>query len=533
MGLYHLRLSAFVLLVLSPMPVLTAQSQEDFSDAPSLKVTSTLVTLDVTVFGKNGQPVVSGLSKDDFKITENKQPQRTFSFEPAQAHIPDAGASSLKGEDSRDGRAPLTVFVLDRLNSTVDEFAQLRASVRTFLSRQEVQLSSPAEMLVIGNDSLEMVQGFTRSRDDLLFALDHVETVLPFKLMHSDFDGERAHQSIDALEQIAVQNKGLPGRKNVIWVGPGGPNLDRAAYGTVLDAWQPYIHAAVNLLVNARVTLFVIYPGMKTSDQLIAADSPGAAGQNFSSARDHDIGNNNPHTGDINFPLFSRETGGALFYDRNDLDQEIVKSTEIGTHYYTLTYQPSNQSADGKFREIHVALRDPNLRAVTKSGYFASDRHTLVDPQQVLQMNVIEAGRSTIPFEALKLRISDVVRRPESHTAQFIVHVKPRNLGWLPTPDGKKTASLMLAVISLSDKREILASKLEKMTLHSVAEDPNVLSEEVLVRLTALVPPKTHEIRIILETVGEGRMGTADLGRKAIDAAPARQPTDGSPGAGS
>ena len=236
MGLYHLRLSAFVLLVLSPMPVLTAQSQEDFSDAPSLKVTSTLVTLDVTVFGKNGQPVVSGLSKDDFKITENKQPQRTFSFEPAQAHIPDAGANSLKGEDSRDGRAPLTVFVLDRLNSTVDEFAQLRASVRTFLSRQEVQLSSPAEMLVIGNDSLEMVQGFTRSRDDLLFALDHVETVLPFKLMHSDFDGERAHQSIDALEQIAVQNKGLPGRKNVIWVGPGGPNLNRAAYGTVLDS---------------------------------------------------------------------------------------------------------------------------------------------------------------------------------------------------------------------------------------------------------------------------------------------------------
>jgi hypothetical protein len=349
--------------------------------------------------------------------------------------------------------------------------------------------------------------------------------------MHSDFDAERAHQSIDALEQIAVQNKGLAGRKNVIWIGPGGPNLDRAAYGTRLDTWQPYIHAAVNLLVNARVSLFIVFPGMKTSDQLIAADSAGVAGSNFSSSRDHDIGNNNPHTGDVNFPLFSRETGGALFYDRNDLDQEIVKSTEIGTHYYTLTYQPSDKSADGKFREIHVSLRDPNLRAVTKSGYFATDRNAPVDPQQVLEMNVIEAARSTIPFESLKLHISDVLRRPETHMAQFIVHVAPKDLGWLPTPDGKKTANLVLAVMSLSDKREILASKLEKMTLHSSAEDPNVLSEEVLVRLTALVPPRTHEIRIILETVGEGRMGTADLGRKTIDAAPARQPTDAVRGA--
>ncbi len=514
--------------------VATVHGQQNSSDVPSLKVTSTLVTLDVTVFDKNGQPVINGLTKDDFKITENKQPQHIFSFEPAQVHLPDGseiGTGDGKTGDAkydREGRTPVTIFVLDRLNCSVDEFAQVRRAVRTFLSEQPVQLSSPAEMMVIGNESLEMVQGYTRSRDDLLFALDHVETVIPFKLQHSDFDGERARQSIDALEQIAVQNKGLPGRKNVIWVGPGGPNLDRASYGTLMDTWQPYIHAAVNLLVNARVSLFVIYPGMKTSDQLIAADSSGAAGQSFSSSRDHDIGNNNARTGDINFPLFSRETGGALFYDRNDLDKEIVESSQIGTHYYTLTYQPSDKSADGKFRQIHVTLRDPNLRAVTKSGYFATDRRTPADPQQVLEVNVVEAARSTIPLEALKLHVSDVLRRPESHMAQFIVHVMPKNLGWLPTPDGKKTANLLLAVLSLSDKREILASKLEKMTLHSTADDPNLLSEEVLVRLTALVPAKTRKIRIVLETVEEGRMGTTDLDRKAIEAAPIKQTPSGS-----
>ena len=33
--------------------------------------------------------------------------------------------------------------------------------------------------MVIGNDSLDVVQGFTRNKQDLLFALDHLPAVLP------------------------------------------------------------------------------------------------------------------------------------------------------------------------------------------------------------------------------------------------------------------------------------------------------------------------------------------------------------------
>ncbi len=48
--------------------------------APVLRVNSNLVFLDVTVLDKHGVPVVAGLTKDDFVITEDKQPQRIFSF---------------------------------------------------------------------------------------------------------------------------------------------------------------------------------------------------------------------------------------------------------------------------------------------------------------------------------------------------------------------------------------------------------------------------------------------------------------------
>ena len=68
----------------------------------------------------------------------------------------------------------MTIFVLDLLNSQFEDFAFIRYSVRKYLAAQPAQLSSPAEMMVIGNDSLDVVQGFTRNKQDLLFALDHL-----------------------------------------------------------------------------------------------------------------------------------------------------------------------------------------------------------------------------------------------------------------------------------------------------------------------------------------------------------------------
>jgi hypothetical protein len=77
---------------------------------------------------------------------------------------------------------------------------------------------------MLGNKSLEMAQGYTRSKADLLYALDHVPFALPYKEMYGFVD-ERFTQSIDALQEIAQQSQGVPRRKNIIWVGHCSPNI--------------------------------------------------------------------------------------------------------------------------------------------------------------------------------------------------------------------------------------------------------------------------------------------------------------------
>src|SRR5271167_1424456 len=358
-----------------------AQGQQDRSNTPTFRATSTLVFLDITVLDKKGRPVISGLTKDDFTITEDNKPQRIFSFEAPQTHV-----MRSNGEDSEpQGNAPVTIFVLDQLNSSFEDFADIRYGVRQFLMAQPPQLTSPAELMVIGDKSLDMLQGYTRSRADLLHALDHLPTALPFKEMNAgSFFWELFDQSMNALQLIALQNKGVPGRKNIIWVGHGGPSLGfgaaQRAEGKLEDKLKQYVHSITNMLVDARISLFVIYPGLPGG-----LYEPHRSGFRSSAAQMSayaQIGDDDPFAGDINFGVLVNETGGKLFYNRNDLDTEIKQSEGIGSEYYTLTYQPQDVEPDGKFRRIRVTLRDRNLRAVTKAGYYAPDRNLPIDERQ-------------------------------------------------------------------------------------------------------------------------------------------------------
>lgn len=371
---------------------------------------------------------------------------------------------------------------------------------------------------MIGNESLEMLQGYTRDRAELLYALDHLPAALPFKKTLAMFLWERFAQSIDALQQIALQNRGLPGRKNFVWVGHGGPNvyLDPVAFpGKFLDELTQYVHSTTNLLVDARMSLFVIYPGLAVRGNVMSFSA---------SEADVDLGDDDPFSGNVNFGVFVNETGGKLFFNRNDVDKEIQRSERMGGEYYTLTYQPQIVDPDGKFRRIRVTLRDPNLRAITKAGYFAPNANAPIDRRQQKMIDLAEAVQSTIPFHALDVSLSDVVRYADTQTAEFTVQLNSKNLTFEPTEDGKSAATLILAAASLDNDRNVLASRTETVTVQSNTPDPRPLAPVTSsMKLVIRVPLKTQSVRVVVEDQEGERMGAAELDSKTIAAAPARE----------
>ena len=174
---FRVLLCAAILFAIISVHKLSAQGQQGSSDQSKIRVTSALVFLDVTVLDKKGHPVVSGLTKDDFTITEDKEPQPIFSFEAPETHV----IAPSAGDSNPDGKAPVTILVLDLLNSSFQDFAYIRYEVGQFLKAQPPQLADPTELIVIDNKSLEMLQSYTRSRADLLNALNHLPATLPYK----------------------------------------------------------------------------------------------------------------------------------------------------------------------------------------------------------------------------------------------------------------------------------------------------------------------------------------------------------------
>ena len=491
-----------------PTHAFLAKAQQSASDVPTFRATSNLVFLDVTVLDKKGRPVMKGLTKDDFTIAEEGKAEPIFSFEAPETHLLLADGS----EDSRDGRAPVTIFVLDLLNSRFEDFAFIRYSVRKYLDAQPSRLQVPAELMVLGDESLEMLQGYTRSREDLLYALDHLPPRLPYKVNTASFFAERFVQSIEALQQIALQNKGIPGRKNIVWVGRGGPGVNTGNMtGKVVERLTHYVHAVINLLVEVRMSLYLIYPGLKVDNVSVRQrlDSPVTTS------------NDDPWSGEINFNVFVAETGGSLFYNRNDFDGQMKRSQELGSKYYTLTYQPHQVTADGKFRRVRVSLRDRNLHAITKEGYYAPEVNAALDPRRQSMVNLAEAVHSTIPFNALDIRVSDVVRHPHSRSAEVSVEVKGKGLVWSGAENGKSITSLLVATASLSGRKEILSSKYETLTFSAGTQDRDRLANK-LTRLTVSlqVPRKTQSVRLVVQNEEGGQIGAVDVSRQRLDMAP-------------
>lgn len=499
-------------LALCSWPVLGQETQPgEPAQTPTLQVTSKLVFLDVTVLDAKNRPVMTGLTKDDFQITEDKWPQKIFSFEAPSVH-----AVSGSGENP-EGQAPVTIIVMDQLNSRFEDFAYIRWEAERFLESQPAQLKSPTELMIVGQSSLEMVQNFTRDRGELEAALRHIPAALPYKRENVSFVAERIQQSFDALEQIGLECQGIPGRKNVLWLGVGGPGINTLFLPTpVADTITRYAHSVTNMMVDSRITLFVMYPGLRVRGSAMNISQMDST---------VDPGDNDPFgpNGDVNFGLFVNETGGQMFFNRNDVDGEMKEAETVGSEYYTLTYQPHGGSDDGRFRRIRVTMRNPALHTVTKVGYYAPDRKAPQDPLERRMEDMVEAVRATLPFTALPISMSDVLRHPDAQTAELMVQIAPRDVSWLKMENNRSAAKLLVTTAALSGRRDILRMKAQTMTFIALTQDTALIDRQLplLVDVTIPVTKKTKSVRLVVVTEHGGRVGAVEVPASQLAAAPA------------
>jgi VWFA-related protein len=317
-------LAAACIIVAASLSVFAQKPKPSPSPTPpedpqgTVTVTIRRVRLPITVTDKKGQ-FVSGLTKEDFAILEDKIPQaiETFSDDLAQT-------------------TPLYIAVLmDTSPSTAGKLKFQQESAMNFI-HTVVKLRKDRVLFGTFDDQVTMLQDFT----DRLDLLD--KAVYGVKKMGTQT------ALYDAVWQFCDEKmRSVPGRRVLLIVTDGEDTYSRAN-----------IRDAIDIAQRTETTIFAI----STKAGFIAT-VPGVEAGQVSDKKDKDL------------QTLAEETGGVAFFtgDMLSLERSFTRISKELRAQYLVTYNPTNKNYDGTFRRIDVKLADGHgdLKVRTKRGYKA------------------------------------------------------------------------------------------------------------------------------------------------------------------
>lgn len=491
-------------------PSLSAQSSQEAPPATgtaTISVVSRLVVLDIVVTDAQGN-LVPNLNKQDFTILQDGKPQNIRNFDGWNdtSSAPATPATDAFGRQDWGNGVPLTIFVLDEINTPFDEKSFAVENLRNYLRHQPALLASPSMLVTVNYTGLNTLSPYTRNRDAFLHALDHRPPALPAQI--SDLD--LASDSFAMLRQIALAAEGLHTHKSVIWLGRGFPALDPADFDDPSNViLKKAIQDTVNLLIAARVTLYQVDP--ITTDARTDMGNLDIAVSTGAGLSSHLASTGTTDLLDQEFSLnrFVLATGGQLYFGRNDLDNFIADSIHRTLSFYTLSYVPPGDVDEDVYHTITVQMRNPTLHATTRQGLYSASppsEPTLKD----LGFDLKLASTSAMTFSSVAARISHVAADHTRGKVAVDFDIEDNSLQWTPRPSGDESAKITVLLVSLDKNRDIQSSVASSLSL-AVKSPSDVATGHLNTVRAVPVSNKTCSIRLIVRD-SSGRIGTADIG---------------------
>lgn len=494
-------------------------------DAPSdqtshLTVKSQLVVLDTVVTDRKGN-IVTNLKRDDFNIYEDGVLQKLRNFD-APADRPQIPAAPTKDRNGNDdwGDSPLTMIVIDEMDTPFTEISYAKQCVEAYLKGQPAQLVEPTILLWLNDHGLRPVTNFTRNRDEILTAIHNHPPSAAGKLARGA-SVEMIAAAFSALQQAALFSRGQPGKKELLWVGRSFPGMNGQSMDyTDKELLAKALHSTVDLLLESRVSLYVIDPTLGTSVDL---NNPQALTDTASIEPIVSPQPTDPFANSFNINLFVDETGGKYYRGMNDLDRELADSVQRGTGFYTLTYTPALRDSPTEYHSITVRLSDPTLTAQTKEGYYSTEPKDLEPVKQAakeanndLRFDLYEATIDDMPYTGIGLHVQQCQRGKEDPEASCSLSIDSGTLTFTTNNKGEEQTVLLAVISSLDAKGQILNHTSRQITLGVPESQANLIRiGNMPLQLHTIVPAGTKRVRVVLRDVN-GRIGTADVDPAAV-----------------
>jgi len=303
----------------SPAPPQQQQANQIPHSPQTLKSQVNLVNVFVTVRSKD-HSIVTGLTKDDFKVYEDGVEQKVEFF-------------------SRETDVPITLAMLMDTSGSMYRILPAEKDAASRFVREVLRKRDEAMVMSFDTD-VDMLADFTEDPSTL------------------DEGIQRAQINVDA--------SGIGGTAGTIPSQGGGTNLYDAVYLACHDQLgQEAGRKALVILSDAEDN------GSKMSENdAIESAQRADAVIHFLLIRDFSAiegyGAGVAHR-------MAEQTGGRVIdiHGEKSLDKAFDELTEELHSQYLVSYTPSNDKRDGTYRKIHVEVDKPDAKLLARKGYYA------------------------------------------------------------------------------------------------------------------------------------------------------------------
>ena len=240
----------------------------------------------------------------------------------------------------------------------------------------------------------------------------------------------RARATLDAFNQLGRYLSALPGRKNLVWFSGSFPI-------TILPSGDPQspfsadvssadeLHETANLLFRSQVAIYPVDDRGSVETSLLKPKSPGSKyGRipgSYSSGDSTSFEDAASEHGSMQ--ALAEATGGEANFNTKGLIEAVEEAFERGSHYYTLTYAPTDQRQNGSYRKIRVEAARPGLTLEYRRGYFADDPNV---PRRQLEAEAPGEGQAP-PYDPM--RAAMMLGSPEPTEIILAASVRPATAG--------------------------------------------------------------------------------------------------------
>lgn len=537
--------------------------------APTIRVTTRMVLVDVVVTDKQGKPVL-GLKPADFALEENGKEQKISTFVTPEQNQPPAPGPALppgiysNRSQYRSPGGPITVLLLDATNTQFKDQAYARRQMLRFVREQY----KPGQRMAVFTltDSLHVLQDFTTDPQLLYTALQgyipqerpfasavqptnpittgtptpsstvtSLDTSRPpanetatsatnarglpifmvagiqnFANAAVGYDLERRTDiTFEALDELARALGGLPGRKNVIWVTGDLPFTLNPDNRIMTDAELSEDLPSFN---TRRVDEhssgdYAATARRAGAEQIREADARLAAAQIALYPVDaRGLSISLDQDPQEVMREMARDTGGRAYVNQNEIKQGVERAMEDTSATYTLGYYTTNKKWDGKYRNIKIKLDRQGVDLQHRRGYFA------LDPTQLKgykpNQEVAAALGDAVPATqvAFSARVLPSPNAKGKLGVDFLVDASTLSA---EDASGGKKMNVFFYATAFSQNGKILGTQSQKVDQTFNSSDYQQIMQHGMMLHIDLAPPgNATQLRLAVQDARTGLVGT-------------------------